>query len=175
MSVRALTHDDLEKLSTVRVITEFLIVKGLQTVQSLSFLRNLEDIKGRETAIVDDDGRSFPVYASFSLIYCFTCEIQSLTLYTTNEAFNVRFYCRPISMVIKQNDNLQYLGLSSLKHIRDRTVFIKSNHRLCFVDSINWTKLYDERSHDIRSQVEEVSSTAIEINVTECGMSPHFF
>lgn len=70
MSVPALTDQDLEKLSTVRVITGALVVKGLHSLKSLSFLRNLEDILGREAVGVNDDGQPFPAYVAVSL----TCD-----------------------------------------------------------------------------------------------------
>uniref|UniRef100_A0A914WRL4 receptor protein-tyrosine kinase n=1 Tax=Plectus sambesii TaxID=2011161 RepID=A0A914WRL4_9BILA len=46
--IRALTIDDLEKLSNVRVITDYLEIQmGVESPQTLNFLRNLKIIEGR--------------------------------------------------------------------------------------------------------------------------------
>lgn len=47
-------------------------------------------------------------------------------------------------LVITHNDDLENIGLSSLTHINAGNVLIQNNHKLCYINTINWQFLRNE-------------------------------
>lgn len=66
-------------------------------------------------------------------------------------------------MVI-QSPSLTSLGLRSLRHINDGAVYITRNKKLCYVDTVNWTRISSSSSR--RRQRNDVKDNR---PVRECG------
>lgn len=61
--------------------------------------------------------------------------------------------------------SLQYLGLTSLRHIRNGNVMILANKNLCFVENMNLSLLLP--SNKVRTQI------IVTGNNDSCGKSKH--
>lgn len=61
------------------------------------------------------------------------------------------------------NPSLEYLGLTSLRTITTGLVLINNNTKLCYLDSLKWSKLADE----LTGGDEFIHSNAN--NTTYCG------
>lgn len=66
-------------------------------------------------------------------------------------------------MVIR-SPSLTSLGLRSLRHINDGAVYITGNKKLCYLDTINWTRIISSGSR--RRQKNDVKDNR---PIGECG------
>jgi hypothetical protein len=67
------------------------------------------------------------------------------------------------TLTITGNPTLRYLGLRSLRTVKDGTVVIKDNARLCLANSVNWSSI-----------VTRPNSTDIQADASSCSASPVF-
>lgn len=58
-------------------------------------------------------------------------------------------FCWPVfrgySLMVVKIPSLTSLGLRSLRKINDGGVYITGNKRLCYHDTVNWTRLFSSR------------------------------
>lgn len=66
-------------------------------------------------------------------------------------------------MVIRSS-SLTSLGLRSLRHINDGAVYITGNKKLCYLDTVNWTRIFSSSSR--RRQKNDVKDNR---PIRECG------
>lgn len=58
------------------------------------------------------------------------------------------------SLLVVKNPSLTSLGLRSLRKINDGAVYITGNNRLCYHDTVNWTRLFNTRPKHSRQKIE---------------------
>lgn len=74
--------------------------------------------------------------------------------------------CRLYSLMVIRTPSLTSLGLRSLRHINDGAVYITGNKKLCYLDTINWSRIISSGSR--RRQRNDVKDNR---PVSECGES----
>lgn len=71
---------------------------------------------------------------------------------------------RLYSLMVIRSPSLTSLGLRSLRHINDGAVYITGNKKLCYLDTVNWTRIFSSSSR--RRQKNDVKDNR---PVHECG------
>lgn len=72
--------------------------------------------------------------------------------------------CRLYSLMVIGSESLTSLGLRSLRRINDGAVYITGNKKLCYLDTINWSRIINSGSR--RRQRNDVKENR---PVSECG------
>lgn len=58
------------------------------------------------------------------------------------------------SLLVVRNPSLTSLGLRSLRKINDGAVYITGNKKLCYHDTVNWTRLFNPGPQRSRQNIE---------------------
>lgn len=137
--LRALTESELyDKLRTLRTITGNVYIQSdgnLFRPSTFKFLANLEVIEGR-------------------VKHGFVGEVNSAVAWIHSRGHN--------ALTITNNPSLHYLGLRSLRTVKDGNIVIKDNPQLCLVNSVNWSRIVIKRN-----------STDIQADATSCSCVTH--
>lgn len=75
------------------------------------------------------------------------------------------------SLMVIGSRSLTSLGLRSLRHINDGGVYIKGNKKLCYLDTVNWTRIIGSSTRRGQKNVEVKDNRPVK----QCGESVWVF
>lgn len=75
-------------------------------------------------------------------------KLSNFIIHASRRHLIIRFRYYRAALNIISNNNLEYLGLTSLKTIPSGHVLINLNEKLCYVHDLNWFKLFKSTSQN---------------------------
>uniref|UniRef100_A0A8C6LUT3 receptor protein-tyrosine kinase n=1 Tax=Nothobranchius furzeri TaxID=105023 RepID=A0A8C6LUT3_NOTFU len=86
--------------------------------------------------------RTVKEITGYLMITAWPEDSRSLSVFENLEAIRGRAY----SLVVVNVNHLRWLGLRSLKEISASNVMVKKNCSLCFIQTVNWTRLFRSKA-----------------------------
>ncbi|XP_034022553.1 receptor tyrosine-protein kinase erbB-3a isoform X2 [Thalassophryne amazonica] len=76
--------------------------------------------------------------------------MSDLSVFSNLETIQGRTLYRGYSLLVMKIPSLMYLGLRSLRRINDGNVYITGNKKLCYHNTVNWTRIFSSSSRPQR-------------------------
>ncbi|KAF8365303.1 let-23, partial [Pristionchus pacificus] len=134
---------------TIKLLQNCSEIEGNLQFNVLSFRGHPDPVLGLEKRKVSamavselDVLKSVRFISEYLYVATNDANLKSLSFLENLEYIGGRsLYGAKQSLVISQNDNLEYLGLRKLKKIAKGDIIISKNYEACYVDSFNWTDI----------------------------------
>ncbi|XP_069373018.1 receptor tyrosine-protein kinase erbB-3a isoform X2 [Paralichthys olivaceus] len=79
--------------------------------------------------------------------------MSDLSVFSNLQTIQGRSLYTGYSLVVMRSNSLTSLGLRSLRKINSGDVYITGNKKLCFPDTINWTRILSSSSHQRQNKI----------------------